>query len=378
MVDPSAPPPPDASPPESSAPDASPPEAAAVPPPLHKRGVTAIFLRGLAITLPSILTVAILIWAAGMVKDYVVDPVSGLVRFSIGQAIRSDIAAEGLVRPKTRPELDFVGRDYLVRPDATDRLAALADGGNVVAPRELGATGLADDVFVRMGRRAVPYRDYAPVAESLAAVDLPTTATGLYAELATERYFRSSFILSALAVLLAVAAIYFIGRLVSVRVGAWLVRKVEDDVLGKLPVVSRVYGSVKQVTDFLFAERQIEYNSVVAVEYPLEGVWSIGFVTGQGMKQTVEAAGEPLYSILMPTSPMPMTGFTISAPRSKVRELDLTVEQAFQFCLSCGVLVPPQQALNGRPAVNGTAAGAIPAAPRTIPAPPDSVANARV
>ena len=143
--------------------------------------------------------------------------------------------------------------------------------------------------------------------------------------------------------------------------------------LGKLPVVSRVYGSVKQVTDFLFAERQIEYNRVVAVEYPLEGVWSIGFVTGEAMRETVEAAGEPLYSILMPTSPMPMTGFTISAPRSKCRELDLTVEQAFQFCLSCGVLVPPQQAHGGQsvPLRDGVPPGA--AAPRTIPAPPDRV-----
>ncbi|QDT16269.1 DUF502 domain-containing protein [Alienimonas californiensis] len=358
-----------------SHPASSRPETPVASPP-HRRGVGAIFLRGLAITLPSILTVAILLWAAGTVMDYVVNPVSAAVRYSIGQAIRADVPAEGLIRPADRPELDFAGTSYVVRPDAVEKLAALDVDGRVLTTRDLAAAGLADDVFVRMSRRrAVPYRDYELVARGLPADEMPGSATGLYAELATERYFRSSFLLSALAVALALLAIYFIGRLVGVRLGAWFVKKIEDDVLGKLPVVSRVYGSVKQVTDFLFAERQIEYNSVVAVEYPLEGVWSIGFVTGEGMRETVEAAGEPLYSILMPTSPMPMTGFTISAPRSKVRELDLTVEQAFQFCLSCGVLVPPQQALGPQARINGTPPGS--AAPQTIPAPMELMGAAR-
>ena len=345
----------------------------------HKRGVTQIFLRGLAITLPSILTVAILIWAAGLVKDYVVDPVSAVVEFSIAQAIRDDVPAADLVRPAQRRELEFVGRDYLLRP---------ADG-NRACPAAFDADR---DAYVRLGRRAVPYRDYRPVAELLPEDERPDTATGVYMELATERFFKSSFILSALAVGLAVVAIYFVGRIVGVRVGAYVVRKIEDDVLAKLPVVSRVYGSVKQVTDFFFAEKQIEYNSVVAVEYPREGVWSVGFVTGEGMRGIVDAAGEPLYSILMPTSPMPMTGFTISAPRSKCRELDLTVEQAFQFCLSCGVLVPPQQAHGGTraavgspeedlddggPGPNASAGFFSPAEPRAIPVPPEMAGAGR-
>ena len=343
------------------------PAAATVGPPaeskIPKRGVTHVFLRGLGITLPTILTVAILVWAAGLVKDYVVDPVSTLVEFSIASAIRDDVPAGGLTLPETRPELEFVGRDYLLRPGAD--------------PADFDP---AADAFVRLGRRAVPYSDYAPVAADLPADELPTTATGLYMELATERFFKSSIVLSGLAIALALLAIYFVGRLVGVRLGAYAVRKFED-VLTSLPVVSRVYGSVKQVTDFFFAERQIEYNSVVAVEYPREGVWSVGFVTGEGMRETVEAAGEPLYSILMPTSPMPMTGFTISAPRSKCRELDLTVEQAFQFCLSCGVLVPPNQAHGGSTVhLNGSATestGGANGEPPTFAAPPELVGAGR-
>ena len=48
-------------------------------------------------------------------------------------------------------------------------------------------------------------------------------------------------------------------------------------------------------------------------------------------------------AILVPTSPMPVTGYTMSVPKSEIVDLNITVDQAFQFCLSCGVLVPPQQ-----------------------------------
>ena len=55
------------------------------------------------------------------------------------------------------------------------------------------------------------------------------------------------------------------------------------------------------------------------------------------------AAGEPLVTILVPTSPMPVTGYTMSVPRREVMDLNITIDQAFQFCVSCGVLVPPHQ-----------------------------------
>lgn len=55
------------------------------------------------------------------------------------------------------------------------------------------------------------------------------------------------------------------------------------------------------------------------------------------------AAGEPVLSVLMPTSPMPATGFTISIPKSETVDLDITIDQAIQYCVSCGVVVPDHQ-----------------------------------
>lgn len=61
------------------------------------------------------------------------------------------------------------------------------------------------------------------------------------------------------------------------------------------------------------------------------------------MAEIAEATGEPMLSVLMPTSPMPMTGFTVTVKRSEAIDLDLTVDEALQFVISCGVVVPPQQ-----------------------------------
>ncbi|MBT4864458.1 MAG: DUF502 domain-containing protein, partial [Planctomycetaceae bacterium] len=162
-------------------------------------------------------------------------------------------------------------------------------------------------------------------------------------EFVTIKYFGSQFLLSAGAVAVAIVLLYFIGRLVTVRIGAWFVNQFESAVLARLPVISTIYSAVKQVTDFLFSERQIEYNRVVAIEYPRRGIWSLGFVTGDSMMELTAAAGEPLVTVLIPTSPMPVTGYTMSVPRRELIDLNVTIDQAFQFCVSCGVLVPPHQ-----------------------------------
>ncbi len=136
--------------------------------------------------------------------------------------------------------------------------------------------------------------------------------------------------------------LYFFGRLFTFGLGRWFVRQFDATIL-RIPIVNKVYGGVKQVTDFAFSEREIEFNRVVAIQYPREGIWSLGFVTGNSMREIAEISGEPMLSVLMPTSPMPMTGFTVTVRRSEAIDLDLTVDEAIQFVVSCGVVVPLQQ-----------------------------------
>ena len=68
--------------------------------------------------------------------------------------------------------------------------------------------------------------------------------------------------------------------------------------------------------------------------------------TGESMIDIRSAANEPVLSVLIPTSPMPVTGYTVNVKKSEAIDLDITIDQAFQFIVSCGVVVPPQQSQN--------------------------------
>ncbi len=307
-------------------------------------------LRGLAISLPPILTLVILIWIFQVIHDYIIHPTSTAVRFTIAQIVKETVPLEKVVKMKGIPPLDHIGHSYRVTPELESQLIRWRDHPEDAPDRERPENGTFPkswiklaDVYVPMGEQAVPYRDYEEVAQRLRPMEMPTTALGLYMELVTTRYFKSLFNLSAVAVAIAIVLLYFLGGMMTNRVGRWAVNKVENVFMSKLPFVSNVYSSVKQVTDFFFTERTVSYNRVVALEYPRRGIWSLGFVTSDSMLDLTAATGEPMISVLMPTSPMPMTGFTVSLPRSQVVDIDISVDQAFQFCLSCGVLIPQQQ-----------------------------------
>jgi uncharacterized membrane protein len=310
-----------------------------------KATATHFLLKGLAISLPPILTLVIIIWIGRAVNDYIIHPVSTSVRYTISQFISNAQPSAGFVEWDKLDDVRYLDQDYVITKKYQDELLERAQREGTTV-KEIPKDSIhpdADQIFVPMGEWVVPYTDYVKVAERIRQSEMPTTATGIYMELVTVQYFPSLFHLSAVAVAISIMALYFLGRVVTARLGAFMVSKFERGVLGRLPVISSVYSSVKQVTDFFFSERSIEYSRVVAVEYPRRGIWSIGFVTSDSMLEITAAAGEPLVSILIPTSPMPVTGYTMSVPRSDVVDLDISIDQAFQFCVSCGVLVPDQQ-----------------------------------
>jgi uncharacterized membrane protein len=111
----------------------------------------------------------------------------------------------------------------------------------------------------------------------------------------------------------------------------------------RLPGVRAVYSAVKQVSDFFFTEREIQFTRIVAVEYPRKGIWQMGFVTSESLAAIHDAASEPVLAVLIPYSPIPVTGCTITVRKSECIDLNITFDQACQFIVSCGVVVPPQQ-----------------------------------
>jgi uncharacterized membrane protein len=114
-----------------------------------------------------------------------------------------------------------------------------------------------------------------------------------------------------------------------------------DGIVARIPLVRSIYTGVKQVMETMFAPGGQSFRKVLLVEYPCPGVWSVAFQTGSGSKE-IEAAlnGEPIVTYFIPTTPNPTSGFLMMAPRSKVIELDMSVDQALKFVISLGVVQP--------------------------------------
>ncbi len=136
---------------------------------------------------------------------------------------------------------------------------------------------------------------------------------------------------------LAVGA-YFLGTFIGNRllrlVESWLVH---------VPLLRRIYPGAKQVSEFFFSERAVEFRRVVAVEYPRRGVWAVGFVTGRSFHALSEKTEQELITVFIPSSPTPFTGYIVCVPRREVIDLPISVDEAFQYTISGGVIMPPAE-----------------------------------
>jgi len=113
-----------------------------------------------------------------------------------------------------------------------------------------------------------------------------------------------------------------------------------ESILGRIPLVRSIYSSVKQVTETLFSSNSKSFRKVVLIEFPRQGTWSVGFVSNRGMQKAIDATGQELVSVFVSTPPNPTTGFLMMVPASELIELDLTIEEAFKYIISMGVVVP--------------------------------------
>jgi len=82
---------------------------------------------------------------------------------------------------------------------------------------------------------------------------------------------------------------------------------------------------------------------VVAVQPHEKGIWSIGLITGAGIRALSDAAGTEMVSVFIPSSPTAFSGYVLMVPRGSVVELPLSVEEAMRLLVSGGVIAPSDQ-----------------------------------
>lgn len=127
--------------------------------------------------------------------------------------------------------------------------------------------------------------------------------------------------------------LYLLGLVVATVLGRWLVKQT-DTVAQRIPILGGVYRATKQATVTFSGIAGQKFGKVVLLEFPRNGVMSIGLLTGRypGL------GGEEYLAVYIPTVPNPTSGFLVLVRPDQVQETDLTVEEAFKVILSGGVL----------------------------------------
>ncbi|MGH8820657.1 MAG: DUF502 domain-containing protein [Rhodoferax sp.] len=140
-------------------------------------------------------------------------------------------------------------------------------------------------------------------------------------------------------VLLALAVLLVVGALASNFLGRKLVDW-SDLLLHRIPVVRSIYSGVKQVSDTLFSENGNAVRTAVLLQWPREGVWTIGFVTGTPGGDAATYLPADCLSVYVPTTPNPTGGYFVMLRKSDCIELKMSVDEAFKYVVSMGVVVP--------------------------------------
>lgn len=267
-------------------------------PPAPSRSFRQFFFRGLGILLPTLLTLWIIVTIYNFVDEKIASPINNGVKwvvihttpwpFATEEELTAARAADSTLTPDQRKQWNDSGRNSAV-------LKTIVRSNNL------------DSIWQRakIGQWAV---------------------------------------LDLVGLVIAIILIYMIGRIVG-GIISHRVYEQGERVMLRLPFFKQVYPYVKQITDFFVGDKdkKLQFNRVVAVEYPRKGIWSVGLVTGDTMRLIQDRAGRECMTVFIPSSPTPFTGYVITVPIEDTLDLPISIDDALRFVVSGGVIVPDSQ-----------------------------------
>lgn len=144
-------------------------------------------------------------------------------------------------------------------------------------------------------------------------------------------------ILSTLIVLVIVTALGYVSRLF---LGRYFGGVAERFIMG-IPGIGTVYNTVKQIVDTFSSQNRNLFTKVVLVEFPRAGSYAIAFLTNKTQGEPQAKTQEEVWTLFVPTTPNPTSGFLVMVPRSQIIELEMSVGDGMKMVISGGAVVPP-------------------------------------
>lgn len=113
-----------------------------------------------------------------------------------------------------------------------------------------------------------------------------------------------------------------------------------EKILHRIPFISSIYKSCSDVVKTIFTSDTRAFKQVVLVPYPKSDTFSLGLVTCESMAVLREVGQDGLVAVFIPTTPNPTSGFLVLFKPEDITYLDMKIEEAFKYILSCGVISP--------------------------------------
>ena len=145
-----------------------------------------------------------------------------------------------------------------------------------------------------------------------------------------------------LGLVLTILTLTVIGWLAAGLMGRWVVRMTEN-LMARMPVISNIYGAIKQIMETVLSQKSNSFRYVVLFEYPRKGIWTMGFVTGTTKGEVQNVIDVEMINVFVPTTPNPTSGFLLFVPKSDLHYLSMSPEEGFKMLVSTGIVTPADQ-----------------------------------
>ncbi len=129
--------------------------------------------------------------------------------------------------------------------------------------------------------------------------------------------------------------IYLLGVIVTNLIGSKIL-ELGELILRKVPLVSTIYVTFKQITNTLTLNNSQSFQGTVYIEYPKKNLWTIAFISGSSKNNQ----NNEYYHLFVPTTPNPTSGFFIVIRKNKTIPTGLSVEDSLKTIISGGLLAP--------------------------------------
>jgi uncharacterized membrane protein len=142
-----------------------------------------------------------------------------------------------------------------------------------------------------------------------------------------------------LILLVLIAATVVIGWLARNILGRHLIR-FGDMILERIPLFNRIYVVLRQISQSVLSEKSEMFSAVVLVEFPRPGLRSLAFITGRTKGEIQDKTQGDVYTLFVPTTPNPTSGYMIMATEDEFVRLDMSVEEGMKMVISGGAVLP--------------------------------------